>query len=191
MGESKARKSNVRIIAATNKNLLEESKQKRFRSDLYYRLSVFPIEVPPLRERLEDIPKLLDYFVAKICSKYKIAKPNINPEEINILCRQRWPGNVRELQNEIERAVIHSQGQQLAFIPHQSMDDVVEQNLSVTTQSSIKLTLNDLVKLEKDIIQNELERTKGKIYGVDGAAAALGIPPTTLNYRIKKLGIQK
>lgn len=191
VGESKARKCNVRIIAATNKNLLEESKQKHFRSDLYYRLSVFPIEVPPLRDRLEDLPILVAYFVDRICQRYAFPKPTLLDKDIDRLRLQNWPGNIRELQNEIERTLIHSQGKKLNF--GSLRNDQVKQKKTSVIEEPItdNLRLTDLVEMEKTIILRELENSRGRIHGADGAAVALGIPPTTLNYRIKKLGIHK
>lgn len=191
VGESRARKSNVRIIAATNRNLLEESKHKRFRSDLFYRLSVFPIEVPPLRERLEDIPMLVDYFVSKASKRYSVPIPTIEANEVKLLTKQSWPGNIRELQNEVERAVIHSRGKQLKFAIQSPVFDYSEPQNFSHKEPNHNFTLGDLIKLETDIIQRELVKSNGRIYGVDGAAASLGLPPTTLNYRLKKLGISK
>jgi len=191
VGESQARQSNVRIIAATNRNLLEEAKHKRFRPDLYYRLSVFPIEVPPLRERVEDIPLLVEHLVTKVCRRYGIQIPTIAPSETDYLSSQSWPGNIRELQNEIERAVIHSQGKQLKFVSQTLAVAQTEPKEVKKSQTTHDFTLSDLVRLETDIIRRELHRSRGKIYGVDGAASSLGIAPTTLNYRIKKLGITK
>lgn len=192
VGESQARTSNVRIVAATNRDLLEEVKQKRFRADLYYRLSVFPIEVPPLRERAADIPLLIEHFLSKVCRKYGLATPSIEQSKIDALSRQHWPGNIRELQNEIERAVIHSGGEkQLKFVNQPLAVAYAEPQEAEGTENSDSFTLADLERMETDIIQRELRRSRGKIYGVDGAAESLGIPPTTLNYRLKKLGISK
>jgi PAS domain S-box-containing protein len=191
VGESQVRRSNVRIVAATNRDLLEEAKQKRFRADLYYRLSVFPIEAPPLRERAPDIPLLIEHFVSKVCKKYGLVVPSIAQSEIDALSRQHWPGNIRELQNEIERAVIHAGGKQLKFSNQPLAVAYTKPQEDEGSQTTESLTLADLVSMEADIIQRELRKSRGRIYGTDGAAESLGIPPTTLNYRIKKLGISK
>jgi transcriptional regulator with GAF, ATPase, and Fis domain len=110
VGEERTRRVNVRIVAATNRNLTHEIVQGRFRQDLYYRLSVFPIDVPPLRERFEDIPELTAYFVGRSAERVRVRPPNIGRHQLEALRRYSWPGNIRELQNVVERAVILSRG---------------------------------------------------------------------------------
>jgi transcriptional regulator with GAF, ATPase, and Fis domain len=115
VGEDRARRVDVRVIAATNRDLRAEIEKGQFRLDLYYRLSVFPVEVPPLRERKEDIPLLAAYFVARSCRNLNCAEMHLKGRDIDQLQSYDWPGNIRELQNVIERAVILSQGKKLTF----------------------------------------------------------------------------
>jgi formate hydrogenlyase transcriptional activator len=177
-------KVNVRIIAATNKNLAKEVAAGTFRSDLYYRLNVFPITLPSLRQRREDIPVLAHHFIeryARSCGK-KITGISFKAEQE--LVSYTWPGNVRELEHLIERSILLSQGQLLkeVFLPKKE-------------EGSINLPENERIKTldenERDHIINAMIRCMGKISGIGGAAATLGVPPSTLNSKIGKLGITK
>ena len=194
VGESFTRRTDVRIIAATNRNLAADAREGRFREDLYYRLSVFRVEVPPLRDRIEDVPVLARHFLDESCRRNGFPEVQLTRANIRHLESQTWPGNVRELQNAIERALIHSAGGPLGFeedgrlaeppSPQPGTDgDVAEGSLPEN------LTLGDLERLERDIILRALEEAKGRIYGDLGAAVRLGLRPTTLAYRIKKLNI--
>jgi PAS domain S-box-containing protein len=180
VGESRTRSVDVRVIAATNRDLAVESRSGRFREDLYYRLNVFPIDVPPLRQRVEDIGPLAEHCLAQTSRRLKIRPRRLAPEEIRALEAYAWPGNVRELQNAIERAVILAPEGPLRFELGRG-----------APRSNDEMTLADLERLERDLIEGALRETGGRIYGNDGAAARLKLPPTTLASRIKRLGIPK
>lgn len=192
VGEDRTRTVNVRIIAATNRNLLAEAKAGRFRLDLYYRLSVFPIEMPPLRERLEDIPPLAEHFIRQSARRFGVSCPRLTKFQAHELQLYDWPGNVRELQNVIERAVLISRGGKLQFdLPVQT---------SRLPQAPLKLqeineeedlSLDALVVREREIVLSALHRRGWKIYGFDGAAALLNVKPTTLVSMMKRLKIEK
>jgi transcriptional regulator with GAF, ATPase, and Fis domain len=193
VGEETTRKVNVRIIAATNRKLVQEVEARRFRQDLYYRLNVFPIEVAPLRNRIEDIPLLAATFMALVRKKLNCTGRELTQAEVLKLQNYHWPGNVRELQNIIERAVISSRCGSVKF------DLPVPQASGATLKTPIKkngdnpnqvLTEEDMRLREKANIETALKQTDWKIYGTDGAAEVLGIKPTTLLSRIKKMGIK-
>jgi len=170
----------VRIIAATNADLGVLVGEGRFRSDLYYRLHVFPIVLPPLRERLEDIPFLVRHFLEAYRMKLKRPPLELSQESMECLIRYAWPGNVRELQNVIERAVI------LARSP------VVTVELqSVTNVPPASESTANLLEMERRHILRVLENTRWRIYGPHGAAAQLGMNPSTLRSRMKKLGLSR
>ncbi|GAB4157470.1 MAG: hypothetical protein Tsb0033_09320 [Winogradskyella sp.] len=181
IGDSKVHKVDIRIIAATNKNLESEVKNNRFRPDLYYRLNVFPINVPPLRERQEDIPILIEHFVNKFCKKYGKDIKLISQETRQALYSYQWPGNIRELENLIERAVILSNSNTL----------VVPGFINSENTDSIDLTTLSLDEVQRIHITQILKKYNWKIDGPKGAAQALGINPNTLRDRMKKLGVQK
>ncbi|MDP8245283.1 MAG: sigma 54-interacting transcriptional regulator [Candidatus Hinthialibacter antarcticus] len=194
VGEDKSRKVNVRIIAATNRNLKEEVEAGRFRHDLYYRLNVFPIDVAPLRDRKEDIPLLVGRFIQEIRHQSGRSCGMFSPAQMIQLQHYDWPGNIRELQNVIERAVIISQSGQLQLdIPPtiQSSLTVEPSKGTVRLDDGKLLTDDEFKQLEKENIINALIRTKWKIYGEDGAANLLGLKPTTLSSKIKKYQIAK
>ncbi|HLI30781.1 MAG TPA: sigma 54-interacting transcriptional regulator [Terriglobia bacterium] len=172
----------VRLVAATNQDLEQMVKEHRFRSDLYYRLKVFPIVIPPLRHRPEDIPILAHYFAQKHARRMNKRIDHIPPETLQLLSRYPWPGNVRELENFIERAVILSRGPALR-IPVSELKPLVEPE-SPSTDS----TLEDA---EREHILRVLRETHGVIGGPHGAATRLGIKRTTLNFKMKKLGIKR
>ena len=189
IGDEKTRKIDVRIIAATNKDLKQMVEENDFREDLYYRLNVFPVESPPLRNRKQDIVLLAKHFIKINCTKYKRKNLLLSKANINQLEYYDWPGNIRELQNVIERAVIISQNNQLEFnLP------VADKKLSTsrTITKSVDRPYTEEERLEQDRmnIKAALELSEGKIYGNNGAAKLLGIKSTTLTSRIKKLGIE-
>jgi transcriptional regulator with GAF, ATPase, and Fis domain len=179
-------KVDIRIIAATHQNLHEMVKRRLFRDDLWFRLNVFPIAIPPLRDRKEDIPALVDHFVEKKSKELQMhLLPRLTPGAMAPLMGYAWPGNVRELENVIERALILSKGQPLTFDNIVWPDDN-EDHGKLTTQKDDFSNLDDAVSKH---IQQALEMTKGKIHGSAGAAQLLGINPSTLRHRMRKLGI--
>ncbi len=194
VGQSFTRTTDVRIIAATNRDLAADAREGRFREDLYYRLSVLPVEVPPLRNRIEDVPVLARHFLDESCRRHGFAEVQLTRANIRHLESQTWPGNVRELQNAIERAVIQSAGGPLVFEDGERRAEPPSpqpgsDNGEGEGPLPENLTLGDLERLERDIILRALEESKGRIYGDLGAAVRLGLRPTTLAYRIRKLNI--
>jgi transcriptional regulator with PAS, ATPase and Fis domain len=183
LGSPRTIKVDVRIIAASNRKLEEEIKKGSFREDLYYRLNVFPITIPPLRARKEDIPLLVNFFVAKFNKKIGKQIETISKEALKALENYDWPGNVRELESVIERATIISQGTSLQILDH------FESPLQAdgTTDSDSK-TLADL---EHDHILQVLQKTNWRVEGKNGAAAILDINPSTLRARMRKFGINR
>jgi transcriptional regulator with GAF, ATPase, and Fis domain len=188
IGDTRLRKVNVRIIAATNRNLKDEVIAGRFREDLFYRLSVFPIENPPLRERREDIPRLADHFIHAAAKRLGRKPQKLTVAVAHQLAAQDWPGNIRELQNAIERAVILAQHGPLIFdapalrTPPPSPSATLDVPL---------VTRAELKQRERESIAAALLKTGGKVFGSEGAAALLGMKPTTLASRIKALGLQR
>jgi transcriptional regulator with GAF, ATPase, and Fis domain len=189
VGEEKTRQVDVRIIASTNRNLLDEVKTKRFRQDLYYRLNVFPITIEPLRNRKEDIPPLASHFLRSIAARMDRPMPRLTQANLLTLQAYDWPGNVRELQNIIERAIITSNQEVLRFdLPMaDSRPPQKKQNIA----PSRVLTEEEIRRHEASNIVMALNRCGWKIYGPDGAAGFLGLKPTTLAARMKKMGIVK
>src|SRR5882724_3244830 len=191
VGDERTRTVQVRLITATNRDLLAEAKAGRFRLDLYYRLSVFPIEVPSLRERLEDMEALADHFIKQASRRLGVPRPRLTKLHVQELQSYDWPGNVRELQNVIERAVILAKGGKPQFdLPHRTDGDG-PLNRPPGLDGNVKLSLDELTVRERDIVAAALRRTNWKIYGVNGAAALLRIKPTTLVSKIKRLDVQK
>lgn len=199
VGEERTRKVDVRIIAATNRNLKDEVRAKRFREDLYFRLNVFPIFSPALRERKEDIPLLVSHFSKLISEKRKVPYLRFSQKHIQELQLYKWPGNIRELQNVLERAMITARHGQVSFQylleqegqiaqptspPKPALKTVTDTNhdFEILTQSQLK-------QLEEINLRRAVEICAGKIFGEDGAAKLLGMNPTTLISRLKKLGI--
>ncbi|HSD45982.1 MAG TPA: sigma 54-interacting transcriptional regulator [Pyrinomonadaceae bacterium] len=178
LGGSRTIKVDVRIIAATNRNLKLEVEQGTFREDLWYRLNVFPITMPPLRQRQEDIPLLVEYFVNTYARKFGKTISSVSPRTMQSLQAHSWPGNVRELANVIERAVIHSQASVLQVVDRFEM--VAEPPPAQT-----------LEEVERDYILRTLDNTGWRIEGKYGAARILGLNPSTLRTRMLKLGIQR
>ncbi len=175
----------IRIVAATNRDLLKMVSKGEFRSDLFYRLNVFPIYLPPLHERKEDIPLLAAHFIEKSSKKLHKYIETLTDESLNEMLTYQWPGNVRELEHVIERAVILSEGQILS-VP---IGDKSSQ--SIDTEAFKPSHIKTLKELESRHILQVLKHCNGKVRGEDGAAAILDIKPTTLESRMKKLGIKK
>jgi formate hydrogenlyase transcriptional activator len=182
VGGSDTIRVDVRVIAATNRNLPEEISAGRFRADLYYRLNVFPIEIPALRQRVGDISLLARFFLTKYAKKFGKQFRDIDPVGLESLKQYPWPGNVRELQNVIERAVILSQGAILEIPPLQP---------SQTAAGAMPVRLQTLETVEREHIIKTLEKTGWVISGPKGAAAILGMNPNTLRSRMLKLGISR
>ena len=180
LGSVRTIKVDVRLVAATNRDLSQMIAAREFRSDLYYRLSVFPVSLPPLRERMTDIPKLVRYFTQKFARRMNRRIETIPTEAMEALTRYAWPGNVRELENLIERAVILTRGTALE-IP------LVELR-AASPEAATPVTLEDA---ERDHIRRVLEQANGVVGGSNGAAARLGMKRTTLQSKMKKLGIAR
>lgn len=183
VGGTETMNVDVRIIAATNRDLDTAVKEGTFRADLFYRLNVFPIDVPPLKERKEDIQALASYFAEKYALKMGRTINSINEKDIERLMSYSWPGNIRELENIVERAVIHSKGQNLEI-----SEDFFSALSDKPDMEANSLKLDDN---ERNHIINILNKTKWRIHGDKGAAKILGINPNTLRSRIVKLGIKK
>jgi formate hydrogenlyase transcriptional activator len=185
VGGSRVISADVRVIAATNRDLAAAIASGTFRADLFYRLNVFPIDVPPLRNRKEDIPMLVEYFVKRYAEKAGKEISKIDKKTLELCQSYRWPGNIRELQNIIERSVILGTGD--AFW----IDDAwLSSQEAPRLESSGPLTQN-VQKYEKGLIEAALAESKGKVAGPNGAAAKLGIPRSTLDLKIKQLNIKK
>jgi transcriptional regulator with GAF, ATPase, and Fis domain len=185
VGGNESIKTDVRVVAATNRDLQAAIAEGKFRDDLFYRLNVFPIEVPPLRERREDIPLLVEYFVDRYTTQAGKKITGISKKSMELLQSYGWPGNIRELQNVIERSVIISDSENLCideswFVGH-----------SASTDSRIHPLSEKLAAQEREMIESALEESNGKVSGPRGAAAKLGIPQSTLDSKIKALKINK
>lgn len=188
VGSSETIKVDVRIIAATHRDLLEFSKTGKFREDLYYRLNVFPIVVPALKDRGDDVCLIADRMVKQFSKKMNKYIEPLTDDQKKLFLEYDWPGNVRELQNLIERAIIVSNNGQVNWqniIPHDSLDKANTES----AQSNRILTSKEMVQLEKENILKALRQTNWKISGENGAAALLQLRPTTLTSKIKALGI--
>jgi transcriptional regulator with GAF, ATPase, and Fis domain len=192
VGGGRPIRADVRVLAATNRNLESAIAEKTFRSDLYYRLNVFPIEVPPLRERRDDIPLLVEYFLQRFAKRARKRINKISKETLSIVESYDWPGNVRELQNVVERAVIVSESDAL---------DIDERWLSgektaapVAAQPILRIyrpRAHATQEKEREAIETALMECKGRVSGPFGAASQLGIPSSTLESKIKALRIDK
>ena len=181
VGGSHTIRVDVRVIAATNRDLEEAIHASRFRADLYYRLSVFPIRLPPLRERVDDIPLLVRYFAQKYGTRLGKRIPSVLPATLQVLEAYLWPGNVRELENVVERALILSQGAYMdlgGWLPRPG----------TAPREGETQTLEEV---EREHILVVLEETGWRVSGESGAARLLGMKPTTLEARMKKLGITR
>ena len=207
LGSTHTRKVNVRLIAATNRDLEKMIAEREFRSDLFYRLNVFPIRIPPLRERREDIPLLVRYFVQKSARQMQKQIDTIPVAAMKTLANWEWPGNIRELENFIERAVILTRGRSLevpltelkkskvssSVSDNGSHDEdvarIVKETLSALNKGGVRSAGQEYDKKQRQEIVRVLLETKGRVGGSDGAAAQMGINRTTLLSRIKKFGI--
>ena len=187
VGEDVTRKADVRVIAATNQNLAEEVRARRFREDLFYRLSVVPLALPPLRARPDDIPLLATHAIAEVSKRLRIQAPTLTQADVVRLQQYDWPGNIRELQNVIERAVILSKGVRLrldiAFADRATIES------SASDMPDVILTDRECRARERANLVKALDCTDGRIYGAGGAAELLGINPTTLASRLRSLKI--
>jgi formate hydrogenlyase transcriptional activator len=190
LGSSRTIKTDARLIAATNVNLPDMVAEKKFRSDLFYRLNVFPITIPPLRDRAGDIPLLVGYFVQKHSLRMNKRIDAIPKETVDALCEYSWPGNVRELENFIERSVILSAGSELQapLSELRAQHGTAEGNGAGSIAAPSALV--SLEENERRHILEVLEQTKGVIGGKGGAAEILGLPISTLRNRMKKLGLK-
>ena len=193
VGDDKTVSVDVRVVAATNRDLMEEIKAGRFREDLFYRLSVFPVEVPALRDRLDDVAPLTFRFLEQICRELGREPLRMTQKQLSVLKQQDWPGNIRELKNVIERAVISSTGDRLRL-------DLAMPNASVETSMSIEqsaaelpefMSIAEFKELEKANIAAALRHADWKIWGPEGAAELLGMKPSTLTYQMKAFDIVK
>jgi formate hydrogenlyase transcriptional activator len=181
LGSARTHQVDVRLVAATNRNLADMVKRNEFRSDLYYRLNVFPIPLPPLRARREDIPALVEHFVEIYARRMGKEIEDISPETMSALVSYQWPGNIRELQNFMERSVILTSGSVL----HPPLASL---RITAEAESLGPITLEDA---ERDHIRKTLEHTRWVVAGPNGAAARLGIKRSTLYFRMQKLGISR
>jgi formate hydrogenlyase transcriptional activator len=180
LGSAQTVRVNVRVVAATNQDLVELVSKKLFRADLFYRLNVIPICLPPLRERIQDIALLAEFFVAKFAARLNKPIDLIPDEVMAVLKAHDWPGNIRELQNFIERAVLFSPGSVLRL----------PLDLKWTVKQSPESASCTLADADREHILETLEQTNWMIGGQDGAANRLGLPRTTLIYKMRKLGIE-
>ena len=191
MGDTRTRKVNVRVIAASNRDLKKEVDEGRFRRDLFYRLSVFPIEVPPLRDRPKDIGPLAAHFIRQSTRRMNRPEPQLTNAALDQLSSYDWPGNVRELQNTIERAIIlWSEGTLTFDLPSARMRKPTDEQEKALTKASLP-TRDELKRQEREAIITALKQTNGKVSGPGGAAELLGMKPTTLASRISALGVDR
>ena len=181
VGGTETLKIDARVVAATNRNLDEAVGEGRFRSDLLFRLNVFPIAMPPLRERNDDIPLIAEHYARQYARKLGKPTHGVSPSAMEALLAYPWPGNIRELQNVVERAVILARGNVL------SLRDFELPNLG----SDIALPKPECPRDERQQIENALAASRGRVSGPEGAAEALHVPPSTLEARIRRLGIDK
>lgn len=179
LGSSRTIQVDFRLVAATNRNLLEMVASGQFRRDLYYRLSVFPIEIPPLRERAEDIPTLVWHFVKKYARHMNKRIEKILPDDMDALVHHGWPGNVRELQNVVERSVVVSSGEVLAL------------SRPAESKRTDSLGIRTLAEVEREHILQVLQHADWVLGGPSGAAVRLGVKRTTLLYKMRRLGIDR
>ena len=181
LGSARTTRVDVRIVAATNQDLAQMVRERRFRADLFYRLNVFPIDLPPLRARSEDIPLLVNHFVRKLALRMNREICQVSKEAMEMLRQHDWPGNIRELQNLVERAVIMSSGSELQLPPAE---------LRRLVQNGAPQPVRTLVEAERAHILEALRQVNWIVAGRNGAASRLGLPRTTLIYRMRKLGIR-
>jgi transcriptional regulator with GAF, ATPase, and Fis domain len=192
IGEERTREADVRIIAATNRDLKTEVEAGRFRQDLFYRLNVIPIEVPPLRKRQEDIPLLANFFLQQALRRFNRTSKGLSQGNILVLQAYDWPGNVRELINVIERAVITSRSGtiRLDLPPAQSSRTRMNDPASTPPSANV-VTDAEMKRRERENLLAALSQTNWRVHGPGGAAELLGVPPTTLASRIKRMGLAR
>jgi len=188
VGETRPRKIDVRIVAATNRDLASEVEAGRFRSDLFYRLNVFPIESPPLRERREDIPLLAEHFIRQSARRLRREAPPLSEGALRQLMARDWPGNIRELENVIERAIILARDGQLRFEPAGGPPAPRPPATSSTLPSLSRAALE---QHQREAIVAALERSSGRVSGMGGAAELLGMKASTLFSRMSVLGLRR
>jgi formate hydrogenlyase transcriptional activator len=187
LGSTKTIHVDVRLIAATHRDLPEMIRNNQFREDLFYRLNVFPIEIPPLRERREDIPLLIHYFVARLSRRMQKRIKSISKQAMETLVNAPWPGNVRELENFIERCVILTQGDELK-VPRAELKSGEPKRSSSRTVVPLGSTLEEA---ERQVIIDALKAASGRMSGKNGAAERLGLKRTTLQHKISRLNITR
>ena len=184
LGASQTRHVDVRVIAATNRNLEDGVEDGRFRADLYYRLCVFPVHLPPLRDRREDIPQLVDFFLKRLTTRLGRRFVGIDPDAIDRLQAFSWPGNIRQLQNVVEHSAILCDDAILTIPP----ELIIDRQVGLETPTRLETMLH---RSEQQLIERALEDAKGRVGGPAGAAARLGVPASTLESKIKKFKIDK
>jgi formate hydrogenlyase transcriptional activator len=209
LGSTHTRKANVRLVAATNRDLEKMIADRQFRSDLYYRLNVFPIRVPPLRERREDIQLLVSYFVHKYSRQMQKQIDSVPSATLKTLSSWPWPGNIRELENFIERSVILTRGKSLeaplaelrapaassppvtsrGSVEREDVARIVRETIEGLSKATPKRDREEEYEDQRSEIMRVLGETNGRVGGADGAAARMGINRTTLISRMKRLGI--
>ncbi|HVO63903.1 MAG TPA: sigma 54-interacting transcriptional regulator [Terriglobales bacterium] len=190
LGNAKTIQVNVRMIAATHRDLSAMIREEKFREDLFYRLNVFPIEIPPLRDRREDIPLLVDYFVSKFSQRMRKQIRFISDATLAALTSNPWRGNVRELANLIERAVILSPGEEL-IVPASGLPVAHSCHSSARPSSTASAQTSTFQEAERQAIMNALSAASGRVAGNGGAAERLGLKRTTLQHKMRRLGITK
>ena len=192
LGSVKTRKVDVRVVAATNRDLAKMVEEGTFREDLYYRLNVFPLAVPALRDRTQDLAILAAAFQERFSRRMGCKSEPLHPEEVRRLAAYPWPGNIRELQNVIERAIILAPGSHpdlLRALPGQCSTET--QRKDEAEKAPRVLTAAEIEDLERSNLQRALEAAGGKIAGPKGAATLIGIPPSTFTSRMKALGVER
>ena len=187
LGSSRTRRTDIRLVAATNRDLLAMVHQHTFREDLYYRVHVFPLTVPPLRERVDDIPVLVAYLIERYAKKAGKKIRHIEQQTLAWLQAYPWPGNIRELQNVVERAVIMCDGETF------SVDETWVPHATSRASQALRMPFSGLLRVtkqqERDMIEAALAASRGRVSGPAGAASKLGIPRQTLESKIRRLGI--
>jgi transcriptional regulator with GAF, ATPase, and Fis domain len=195
VGDDVTRRVDVRVIAATNRDLEQRVEAGKFREDLYYRLSVFPVQVPPLRRRRDDVVQLALHFLEQACRDFGRGCPKLTRSQVDILRRYDWPGNIRELKNVIERAVILSQGETLRLdlsLPEATVETSDESEPTLDTPSDrVFVTDAEVRKQQRDNMLAALEHADWRISGRGGAAELLGLKPSTLTDRLRAFGIER
>jgi transcriptional regulator with GAF, ATPase, and Fis domain len=189
VGGTRALRADVRVITATNRDLQAAISDGSFRSDLFYRLHVFPIEIPSLRERKEDIPLLVEYFIDRYARKVGKHFRSVEKRTLQVLQSYPWPGNIRELQNVIERSVIVCETANFSVDESWLTKDILPSTFRTMQSGAFKVEAES--NSEREIIEAVLAETRGRVSGPSGAAAKLRIPPSTLETRIKALKINK